>query len=303
MRTCLFWLLGLMALLIPLTHQAGRAGKEDDAAKDALAKTAEAFIAAFDKGDAKALAAFWTTDGDYVDQTGHHLKGREAIEARLKQLFEESKDLKLRIDSMSMRFVTPDLAIEDGITEVLPPDGAPPSRARYTNVLVKKDGKWLLSSVREAPYAPPTNYEHLRGLEWAIGNWVGGPDEGEKGEVDRIALAWSENQQFLVVTFTSSFKNISLGGATQWIGWDPEAKSIRSWSFDNTGGFGQGIWTREGDKWLIKSTSMLRDGKKASATNVVTRVNEDTLTWQSKDRTLDGKPLPPTKEVRMKRVR
>ncbi len=32
---------------------------------------AEAFIAAFNKGDAKTVAGFWTPEGDYVDQVGH----------------------------------------------------------------------------------------------------------------------------------------------------------------------------------------------------------------------------------------
>ena len=43
----------------------------------------------------------------------------------------------------------------------MPPDGAPPSRARYTIVHVQRDGEWYLSSVRDAPYAPPNNHEHL----------------------------------------------------------------------------------------------------------------------------------------------
>ena len=34
-------------------------------------KRAQEFIAAFNKGDAKAVAAFWTQDADYVDQVGH----------------------------------------------------------------------------------------------------------------------------------------------------------------------------------------------------------------------------------------
>ena len=42
----------------------------------AINKTAEAFVEAFHKGDAKALAAFWTPDGDYVDENGRVLKGR-----------------------------------------------------------------------------------------------------------------------------------------------------------------------------------------------------------------------------------
>jgi uncharacterized protein (TIGR02246 family) len=304
-RSLLFWAIALVALVLPLTHQPGWAGKGGDtsADKSAIAKNAEAFIEAFHKGDAKALAAFWTPDGDYTDQTGRHLKGREAIEKAFEGFFAENKGLKLRIESDSLRFVTPDLAVEDGVTEVIPPDGGPPSRARYAIVHVKKDGRWRLSSVRDAPYAPPTNYEHLRALEWAIGDWVGWAGEEEKGEADRVSFAWAENQQFIVSTFAATFKNITLGSGTRWIGWDPEAKSLRSWSFDSQGAFGQGTWTRDGDRWVIKSTFVLRDGKKAAATTVVTRIDADTISWQSKDRTLDGKPMPPAKEVRMKRVR
>jgi hypothetical protein len=62
--------------------------------------------------------------------------------------------------------------VEDGTTAVLEPDGTAPSRARYSNFFVKQDGQWLLASVREAAYVPPSNYENLRGLEWVIGEWV-----------------------------------------------------------------------------------------------------------------------------------
>jgi hypothetical protein len=64
-------------------------------------------------------------------------------------------------------------------------DGGPPSRVRYTNVHVKKDGQWLLSAVRDSPSTPPSNYEHLRGLDWVIGDWVG---QTEKGALERISL-------------------------------------------------------------------------------------------------------------------
>jgi uncharacterized protein (TIGR02246 family) len=116
-------------------------------AEQAIQKQAEAFIDAFHKGDAKAVAACWTADGDYTDRTGRHLQGRAAIEKSFQDLFSEHKGLKLRINSNSLRFVTPDVAIEDGSTEVAVPDGGPPSRARYTSVHVKKDGSWYLSSV------------------------------------------------------------------------------------------------------------------------------------------------------------
>src|SRR5262249_8670714 len=143
MRIRRWWFLAVPAMALSLAAWSGWAEQPKEKAKEetAIQKNAEAFIEAFQKGDARAVAAFWTTDGDYTDQTGRNLKGREAIEKAFQGFFAENKDLKLRIDSQSLRFVTPDVAIEDGTTEVMAPDGSPPSRARYTIVHVKKDGK------------------------------------------------------------------------------------------------------------------------------------------------------------------
>ena len=59
----------------------------------------------------------------------------------------------------------------------------------------------------------------------------------------------------------------------------------------------------DGDRWVIKSELVLSDGKKIAATNIITHVDADTMTWQSKDRTVDGKPVPDVKEIKMKRVK
>ena len=37
-------------------------------------------MAAFNKGDAKAVAALWTEDAQYTDETGLSYVGRDAIE-------------------------------------------------------------------------------------------------------------------------------------------------------------------------------------------------------------------------------
>jgi hypothetical protein len=52
-------------------------------------KRAEEFIAAFNRGDAKALATLWTEDGRYVDPNGVEVKGREALEKMYEALFAE----------------------------------------------------------------------------------------------------------------------------------------------------------------------------------------------------------------------
>ncbi len=300
MRSGLLWLpvlcLGLLA-----GPAWGQGIKTDPKEEAALLKNAKDFLEAFHKGDARALAAFWVADGDYTDQKGKHLKGRAAIEKAFAALFAENKNLRLRIDITALRFVTPEVAVEDGITTVLTPDGAPPSRARYTIIHVKKGGKWQLSSVRDAPFAPASNHEHLTELEWTIGDWAA--ESGKSAEVGRASFAWAENQNFIIGSFTTTFKNTAIGGATQWIGWDPAARQIRSWTFENNGGFGEGTWSREGGQWLIKTAAVLRDGKKVTATNVLTRIDADTFTWQIRDITVDGKAVPETKEVKMKRIK
>jgi uncharacterized protein (TIGR02246 family) len=266
----------------------------------AIAKNGEAFVAAFQKGDAKALASFWAPDGTYTDLAGRTMKGREAIEKAFASLFAANKGLRLRIESDSLRFPTTGVAIEEGTTEVLAPDAKPPSRVHFTNVHVKKDGQWLLSSVRDSAFTPPSNLEHLRVLEWAVGDWDGTADAGE---VERISLGWAPNQNFLIGSFSTTVKNVSVGSAVQWIGWDPVAMTIRSWMFDESGAFGDGIWTRDGDKWMIKSAMVLPTGQKATATFILTPVDADTITLQSRDRSLDGQAIPDTKPVKLKRVK
>jgi uncharacterized protein (TIGR02246 family) len=275
-------------------------GKGDPQDKEALAKRAEAFVDAFHKADAKALAAFWTPDGDHTDQAGRQLKGRTAIEAAFKEMFSANKGLKLLVVSEALRFVTPDVAIEDGVTEVIPTDGGPPTRARFTIVHVKLNGSWQLSSVRNSPYVPPSSAEHLGALGWAIGNWAGAR---EKGEVEQLSLAWTESQNFITGSFSTTAQNVSLGSAKVWVGWDPLSKRVRSWTFDDTGAFGEGSWTADGKKWVVKTTSVLPDGKKASATLIIAPVDADTITLQARDRSAGDERLPDVPEVKLKRVK
>ena len=292
--------LALIALFICLAANLvpAQQPKGDAKDKEVIARKAEAYMDYFREGNAKLVAALWTADGDYTDPAGKHLKGRAAIEKAFAVMFAENKGANLRIESETLEMVSPDVAVEDGITEVFPADGGPPSRARYTIVHVKKDGNWYLSNVRESAYTPPTNAEHFKDLDWLMGEWAG---EVDKGHVARISFAPTESENFIVSHFTTTFKDITLGGGTSWIGWDAAAKRVRSWSFETNGGFGEGAWTHDGKSWTIKMTSTLPDGKKATVANIITQIDADTISLASKGRTVDGKELPDLKEVRMKR--
>ncbi len=276
----------------------GQQTKDDPSDKEAIAKNAEAFVEAFAKGDAAAVAAFWTEDADVTGATGVRLKGRAAIEKALKTVFAENKGLQLRIESDSLRFLTPEVAIEDGTSYSIPFNGAPPTRIRYTLVHVKKDGKWYLNSMRNSPYVPPSNFEHLSVLEWIVGDWS---DESETGETQHLSLSWTDNQNFIVGTFKMSVKGVSVGEATHWVGWDPRTKRIRSWIFDATGGVGEGEWMKEGDRWVVKTTSVQQDGKPAAMTLHLGRGDANTIRLRGTNRSANGESLPDTREFKLKR--
>src|SRR5262249_31236858 len=79
---------------------------------------------------------------------------------------------------------------------------------------------------------------------------------------------------------------------SQRIGWDPLARRIRSWEFDSEGGFGEGTWSRDGDRWVIKHSGVRPEGMAASSTNVMVKERSDLVRWSSNDRVLGDESRP-----------
>lgn len=263
-------------------------------------KRAREFLAAFNRGDAKAVAGFWAPEGEYIDQVGKKVKGRADLEKLYEKVFAGNKGAKLSVTVTSARLLTPDVALEEGLTEVAPADGGPPTVAAFSAVLRKIDGEWYFESVRESVAHPPSNAKHFADLEWLLGDWKG---EETKGESSTASYSWAENQNFIVCRFTTTLKGVPVAGGTQWIAWDAIDKKVRSWSFYSGGGFGEAVWTRDGDKLVIKTTARTAAGKKVSVTNILTRVDDDNATWQVTKLTVDGKMLPDPAPQKLKRVK
>jgi uncharacterized protein (TIGR02246 family) len=284
-----------MALLLTGPAHADKAADEA-----ALMKRAEQFVAAFNKGDAKEMATFFTPDADVVDPEGHQIMGRKAIEEAYQSLFSSRKGAKLMVRITSVRVAKPDLAFEDGLTEVTYPQG-PPSAARYSVVYVKTDGQWYLASVREAIAVPPTNAEKLQDLAFLIGNWA---EDVEKGGSAKMSYSWESSQNFMLNTFDLTLKDISVAGGMQWIGWDESIKKARAWTFLFNGGFAESVWTKDGNgKWKIAISGTQRDGSKVTGTNVVTKIDDDHYSFHMMDLKVDGKPISDGGVVKMKRVK
>jgi uncharacterized protein (TIGR02246 family) len=155
-RDCVVAMIVLMAML------AVRARAADDKAANAgdvkaIRAAVDSYVAAYNRGDAKAVAAHWSDSGEWISPSGERFQGRQAIERELQKLFAENKGVHIEVLRTSIRLVSPDVAIEEGTVRVTSPS-EPPSDSTYLAVDVKKGGKWKLDSVRETeiPESPAT---------------------------------------------------------------------------------------------------------------------------------------------------
>src|SRR4029078_9540397 len=229
------------------------ADQADDEA--AIRKSDDAYVEAYNKQDAKALAALWSPDALYGDPDPvDEAVGREEIEKEFAETFKGSKDAKLAVDVKAIKFLSPNVAVESGTARILRPKEGP-DESTSSALFVKRDGKWLLDRVTEeetpaAAAPPPSNYEHLKDLEWMVGSWIDN-DEDEDATI-QTGRNWCETQNFMTRSFAVVVGDQVNMSGMQIVGWDPGSKQIRSWVFDSDGGFAEGKWTRKGNRWVIQ---------------------------------------------------
>lgn len=260
----------------------------------------EKYVEAYNRRDSKTMASMWSPDAVYMDpNTGEGVTGRDAIAKQFDYVFAGSEDAKLTVDIGSIDFLSPNVAIEKGQATVTYSE-FDPEVTDYTAIYVKRDGQWLIDRVSEVetPQAPPSHYEQLKELEWLVGSWI----DDNQGTIIETECQWTKNRNFLTRSFTmSSGDEVQLSGM-QVIGWDPSEERIRSWVFDSDGGFSEGKWSREDSRWIIKQVGTLADGGRTTATNIITQIDDDSFTWQSTDRTVDGEMMPNVEEALVKRA-
>jgi uncharacterized protein (TIGR02246 family) len=281
----------------PARTPAARSAPSGDEA--AIRASSADYEKTFNKGDAKAVAAFWTSDGELVDETGRVLKGREAIEKEFATIFADQAGAQIEVHTDSIKFLTPEVAIESGTTRARSANTPAGPPVKYTAVLVKGDGKWLLSNVSESPANGTSNARNLASLDWLVGEWKA--DLGD-GKTYRMSCQWMPEKSFLSRTFSATEGDRTLSSGTQIIGWSPLIGGVVSWTFDSSGGVGHEMWEDHGNRWRIDASSLLADGQTSLATNLMNKIDDNTFTWRSVERSLNEKLLPDTAEVRVQRV-
>lgn len=264
------------------------------------------FARTFDAGDARGLAALFTEGARIETEGSTPIEGREAIAGRFAEIFAAEPGAKIVLKTECLRFLGADAAVEEGSAAITTPphsEGEAPDvdRYKYTVAYVRKDGRWLQDSIHDypEPEADESPRERLAELGWLIGEWL---DEDDDAQV-HTTCEWADDGAFLVRKFRVQAGSREVMTGHQRIGWDPRLKQFRSWTFDSQGGFSEALWSRGpgAERWLVKSTGILPDGRTASATNLLSREGRDVLRWASVDRTLGGRSLPDVETITLVR--
>jgi uncharacterized protein (TIGR02246 family) len=153
-----------MLAVLALAAGLGTIAVAQEADEEAIKQLGASWKEAWNGRNADALAELYTADADLIDVMGKASSGREEVRAQFLEGWEQMGEAaQMDFEQTNLRFITPDLAVEDGTWQIAGiPDAeeAPPSKGLYTAYLVKQDGQWLITGERDrVPMAPPSAEE------------------------------------------------------------------------------------------------------------------------------------------------
>lgn len=266
-----------------------------EADKQAIDKLVKDMIQAFEKRDAAALAAHYTAEGEFIRNDGEPIRGQAEIQKAWTGYFKTLKGKpKLEVQSDGLRFPSADSAVAEVTLRLKDEEGEVIATSWRNTLLVREGGQWKVAIVREwdRDVAEDTT---LKELEWLIGTWKASTKEREV----TTTYEWDENKVFIRGKYAVKEGDKVIESGTQIIGKDNAEGVIRSWVFQSDGGFGGGVWTREGKKWTVDVHGVTPDGKELDATSIYIHVDPNTYTWQAVDQTVDDKPIPDTQPIKI----
>jgi uncharacterized protein (TIGR02246 family) len=136
----------------------------NDTDQSAIEAIIESQRAAWNRGDAKAFAAAFMSDGCFVNVFGALSYGREVFEAQHAKIFSTVyKGSSVKLPIRRSHFLRPDVALVDIDAELSGHQGVPPGlrtepdgviRTRLQEVLVKNNGVWVVASFHNVDIKP-----------------------------------------------------------------------------------------------------------------------------------------------------
>lgn len=266
-----------------------------EADKQAIDKLSKALIQSFNDRDAAAVAAYYTEFGEYIRNDGEPIRGRAEIQKGYADFFKTLKGKpKLEIQLDGLRFPSADSAVVEVTLRLKNEEGEEIASSWRNSFLVREGGQWKVAMVQEWDRDEGLDVS-LNELEWLIGTWHVATKDREVTTV----YEWDENKAFIRGKFTVRQGAKVIESGTQMIGKDNSAGAIHSWVFSSDGGFGDGLWSRDGKKWTVDVSGVTADGRELTATAIYIHLDANTYTWQSVDQAIDDQPIPDTQPIKV----
>lgn len=282
-------LAGFLALVSATVGQSPRAGGEEAGIRQALKGLADGFAA----GNASQAAGAYSENAELYLENGPPVRGKAAIRAAYAVYFKNNSGCKVALEPHALRFLSKDAAMEDGLMRVSA-DGKETVVHKYSILLLREEGKWLVAMVRESP-APRAS---LLELEWLVGNW-----QAKQGANDITSkYEWMEGKTFLKCNFQVREKDKVLHGL-RLIGLDPASGELKIWTFETHGGVGTGTIRKDGNRWVIEAVLNLPDGVEISSSTILSQVNEESFSWLPTQVKVNELSLPDLPPIVVRRVK
>ncbi len=303
-------LIGFSMLCIPSGHCAQKSSKKTKSEVTATEKSARplndesgvnALLSALSSAasiqDAQKMAALWTSDGLYVDTDGTETRGRQALAEKFAAAQAGLPKASIVLHPSTVKFPGLEAAWVEGTATRQTSTGTEPS-ARFSMLLQKQSGTWLISSATETLIASKSTTDQLDKLSWLLGEWT-----AQQGAAKvKLTADWTGNKSFILCKYLVNKAGEPDKTDTQIIGWDPSKEQIVSWHFDDNGGFGYGSWSKRGKQWVISTEGVEQSGSRTAALNILSIEDQNKFSWQSVNRVIDGTTVPDTDPLTVQRT-
>jgi uncharacterized protein (TIGR02246 family) len=270
-------------------------GADREADKQAIDSLIKANVQAFNNRDAAAIAANWTAEGEYVRNNGEAVRGRAEIQKGYAEFFKTLKGkTTLEVQTDDLRFPSADSAVSQVTLRLKNDQGELVGSSWRDTTLVREGGKWMVATVHEWDRDNGQD-DSVKDLEWLIGTW----NMAANDRTVTTTYEWDDNKVFIRGKYSIKEGAKVVESGTQMLGKDNADGAIRSWVFQSDGGFGGGLWSRDGKKWTVDFYGVTPDGKKLTATVIYVRVDANTFTWQSVNQEVNDQPIADAQPIKV----
>ncbi|HLW66241.1 MAG TPA: SgcJ/EcaC family oxidoreductase [Gemmataceae bacterium] len=270
------------------------ADKAREADATAIRQSAVEFTEAFNKGDAKAVAALFTENAENREADGRTVVGRAGIEKAYAEFFKANPVAKIDVLIQSIRFPAKDMAVEEGLARVTISPKDLPRSTHYVVVHSREGGQWKMALSAEGG----VGQYYLEDLDWLLGDW----GTTIKDQTVKFSFTRDPKKAFITGTFTRIPAGKQPISGSIRIALDPETGRIRSWGFEDDGTHSQSLWSCDGKSWILDAKGVLPDGTPAGERIILQRAGADAITWRSIDRVAGNDKLPDTTPMRLTRL-